>query len=147
MDICKLIIGSPLYVQALALRYVQFFQPHNLPREILIDEHENKSTHIAIVQDAALIAYGRVTDVGEDIYQLSQIVVSPEQQRKGYGSMILNELIKQAKIYGATQIILNARTTATALYTKAGFIESGEIFLSKHTGLPHIQMLYKLKYA
>jgi len=138
----ELKIGSDLYKQALNLRYELFFRDHGLPREILIDEHEKTSKHIAIVDGESLIAYGRVTGLGKGIYLLSQIVVKPQEQGKGYGSMILMKLVERAKNDGGKKIILNARTTATALYRKQGFINNSEVFLSKSTGVPHVQMFY-----
>jgi predicted GNAT family N-acyltransferase len=138
----ELKIRSDLYHQALDLRYELFFRGHNLPREILIDEYEEASKHIVIVDDESLIAYGRLTDLGEGIYRLSQIVVKPQEQGKGYGSMILKALVERVKNDGGKKIILNASTTATALYEKHGFRSNGEVFLSKSTGVPHVQMFY-----
>lgn len=142
MNLSELKIGSDLYAQALDLRYALFFQPHNLPRDILIDDYEKDSTHIALVINDSLVAYGRLTHLGKDTYQLSQIVVTAKEQHNGYGSVILRDLIERAKNKGAEKIFLNARTTATELYEKQGFIRTGEVFLSKSTGVPHIQMLY-----
>ncbi len=145
MKVEELEIGGKLYKEALKLRYELFFKQQDLPRNILIDEHENASQHIAIVSDEILLAYGRLTDLGEGTYQISQIVVIPQEQGKGYGAMILKELIERAGSNGCKKIILNARTTATKLYKKLGFIINGGEFLSKSTGVPHVQMLCSFK--
>ena len=138
----ELEIGSEFYKEALELRYELFFKKHDLPRNILIDKNEKASEHIAIVSDELLIAYGRLTNLGEGTYQISQIVVKPQEQGKGYGAMILKELVDRAERLGCKKIILNARTTATKLYEKQGFTSSGNEFLSKSTGVPHVQMHY-----
>jgi len=142
MKVDELKIGSKHYKEALELRYELFFQKHDLPKNILFDEHENASRHIAIICNASLIAYGRLTNLSEGTYQLSQIVVKPQEQRKGYGTIILKKLVEFAENNGGEKVILNARTTATELYKKQGFKNTGEEFLSKSTGVPHVQMLY-----
>lgn len=142
MKVDELKIGSAFYREAVELRYELFFRKHDLPRNILIDEHENASRHVAIVSNGSLIAYGRLTNLGEGTYQLSQIVVKPQEQGKGYGTMILKKLVELAESNGGEKIVLNARTTATRLYKKYGFTNNGEVFPSKSTGVPHVQMLY-----
>ena len=146
MNVCELEIGSDLYNEAIELRYELFFRRHDLPRDILIDEHEKGSKHIALVDNKSLIAYGRLTDLGGNIYQLSQIVVQPHEQGKGYGSMIITELIRLAEASKCIKIILNARTAAPVVYKKHGFRECGDVFLSKSTTLPHVQMFYMPNY-
>ncbi|MFH2045042.1 MAG: GNAT family N-acetyltransferase [Pseudomonadota bacterium] len=65
------------------------------------------------------------------------------EQRKGYGTVILKQLVALSEKLGCKKIILNARTTATKFYEKQGFTSSGGEFLSKSTGVPHVQMHYK----
>jgi len=142
MNICELETGSHLYAEAVALRYDQFFREHNLVKDILYDEKEKISKHIAIIDNDSLIACGRITDLGEGVYQFSQIVVKPHLQGKGYGTQLLKELIKISVHDGCKKIILNARATAVKFYEEQGFKSHGDMFLSKTTGVPHFQMLY-----
>ena len=133
---------SPLYQEALELRYRLFFQEHGLPRAILVDEHEESSVHLALVDGERLVAYGRLTHLGQDAARLSQILVRPEEQGKGYGRRILAALVRRAQADGAKEIHLNARTTATGLYRKQGFRANGAPFPSRSTGVPHLPMIY-----
>lgn len=142
MKVNEVKIGSELYKEALNLRYELFFRAHGVPENILIDEYENKSRHFVLVINLSLIAYGRLTIIDEDTYKLSQIVVKQQEQRNGYGTIILKELVTHAINNGAKKIILNARTTAIKLYTKQNFKINSEEFLSKSTGIPHVQMIY-----
>ena len=142
MKMLELNMGSELYNDALDLRYDLFFKKHKLPREILIDEYESRSKHIVLVRDESLIAYGRLTKIDQEICRISQVVVKPAEQGKGYGTKILHELVKQAEKSGCEKITLNARATAMQLYEKLGFTSNGQEFLSKSTGVPHVQMLY-----
>ncbi len=140
MKVHEIDVENILYSKALKLRYAVFFKKYDLPPDIVIDQYENASRHFAIAKGQTLMAYGRITNLGKGIYQLSQIVVSPQERRKGYGETMLQTLIECCKKDGGTKIILNARTPATKLYMKYGFISHGEIFLSKLTGVPHIEM-------
>jgi predicted GNAT family N-acyltransferase len=75
-----------LYEKALELRYFMFFKEHNLSKNILNDEKEEKSTHIAISQDDELIAYGRLTALNSEEFQISQNCCAPQLSRSGLRS-------------------------------------------------------------
>jgi predicted GNAT family N-acyltransferase len=133
--------GDPLYEQAIALRYVLFFKEHHLPEEIVLDEKELESTHIAVSEKGHLLAYGRLSKIGNDTYQISQMVVSPDYQHQGLGAQVLMELMRLAAANGARTITLNARMSALGFYERYGFIKYGEIFYSQRTNVPHIKMV------
>jgi ribosomal-protein-alanine N-acetyltransferase len=57
---------------------------------------------------------------------LMDICVMPTEQGKGYGKVLLNQFLVQAKKLGATKIFLEVRAkniAAQMLYMNAGFIE------------------------
>lgn len=91
-----------------------------------------------------LVAYGRLTVLSHNNFQISQMVVSPKYQNQGYGSTLLSELITTAVNNGAKNITLNARVSALGLYRKYEFIKNGDVFLSKSTSVPHINMQRKI---
>lgn len=103
---------------------------------------EEKSTHIAISRKDELIAYGRLSALGSEDFQISQMVVSPSYQGQGYGVKLLLELIRTAESRGAKAIVLIARTTAIGFYVKQGFQQVGQVYSSSSTGIPHIKMVY-----
>ena len=142
MNISEIKKGEVLYKKAFELRYLLFFKDYNLPKEIINDEKEDKSTHIAISQKDELIAYGRLSKLNGKEFQISQMVVSPIHQSQGYGEKLLLEIVQIAKNKGAKNIMLNARTTATSLYEKLGFQQVGKVYNSQSTGIPHIKMVY-----
>lgn len=142
MNIGEIRKEDELYKKALELRYLLFFKDHNLPKEIMNDEMEDKSTHIAISQESELIAYGRLSELNNKEFQISQMVVSPQHQSQGYGEKLLLETMKMAKNRGAKRILLNARTTAISLYKKLGFQQVGQVYSSRNTGVPHIKMVH-----
>jgi ribosomal-protein-alanine N-acetyltransferase len=57
---------------------------------------------------------------------LMDICVVPTEQGKGYGKVLLNQFLAQAKKLGTTKVFLEVRAkniTAQMLYMNAGFIE------------------------
>ncbi len=142
MKINEIQQGDALYEKAFELRYLLFFKDRHLPKEIINDEKEDKSTHIAITQEDELIAYGRLSELNGKEFQISQMAVLPLHQSQGYGEKLLLEIVQIAKNKGAKNIMLNARTTATSFYKKLGFQEVGNVYNSQSTGIPHIKMFY-----
>jgi predicted GNAT family N-acyltransferase len=143
MNIVKIKKGDKLYKKAFELRYLLFFKDHQLAKEIINDNKEDSSTHIAISNKHELIAYARLTELTDKEFQISQMLVSPNHQHQGYGKELLLEIMKIAKYKGATNITLNARTTAICFYKKYGFQKMSEIYNSQSTGVPHIKMVYR----
>ncbi|MBE1277849.1 GNAT family N-acetyltransferase [Enterovibrio baiacu] len=134
-----------LYQEALDLRFNLFFEPANLPRDVLFDDNETPSTHLALTQDGALLAYLRLTEASDKHFQLSQMVVTPKHQGKGLGRRLVTEAIQYLRVRSATHVTLSARLHAIRLYTSVGFVVSGDVYLSKRTGVEHINMHLKIK--
>ncbi|WP_281545832.1 GNAT family N-acetyltransferase [Grimontia sp. SpTr1] len=131
---------SEHYQQALSLRYALFFEEPGLPWEVLFDADEENSLHLAAVCDGELLAYGRLTKRDDSTMQISQMVVSPDHQRKGLGESILSRLVAHAKKHLTKNIILSARLHAMPLYEKLGFNKMGDVYTSPKTGIKHIKM-------
>jgi len=142
MNIGEIKKGDTLYKKAFELRFLLFFKNHNLPKEIINDEKEDKSTHIAISNKNEIIAYGRLTELNNNEFQISQMVVSPNHQYQGYGKRLLLEIMQIARNKGSKNIILNARNTAASFYKKSGFHQVGQVYNSQSTGVPHTKMVY-----
>lgn len=89
------------------------------------------SPFVAFVLDASdnMPGFGRIESDGE-IYILYDMFVTPSEQGKGIGSIILESLINQAQNAGVSTIGLSAWTPkARQFYLKHGFID-------KRTTLP-----------
>ena len=67
----------------------------------------------------------------------------PSRQSRGLGTLLLKDLIDRAASPEVRALTLNARTTATRLYAKQGFVPEGEVFLSDSTGVAHVKMTYR----
>ncbi len=144
MKIEKISSEHELYENAVELRYRLFFKDFDLPIKIVFDELERSSQHFVLTLQGNLIAYGRLSKLEEAEFKISQVVVEPEMQRKGYGKELLAFIIKVAKDLGAKSLLLNSQKFATRLYESLGFAEIGDVYYSKTTGLPHIKMIMSI---
>jgi len=145
MRMSKIKEGSKLYNDALDLRYELFFKKFDLPKDVTADDLEPDSTHVVISEDNELIAYGRLSPLEIGTFRISQIIVQPDQRRKGYASKIVFELIKLAKVASAKNIVLNSQLSAASLYENLGFHKVGKVYKVKLTGVSHQKMQYKFK--
>lgn len=142
MKISEISIEDRIYQEALELRYDLFFREHGLPRSILFDDLEADSIHIAMTDESGLVAYGRLSPIGNGEFVVSQMVVRPACQGKGYGSQVLARIIQTAISQEARILMLEARIPAISMYEKQGFIRDGSVYESHSTGVPHIKMVF-----
>lgn len=89
-----------------------------------------------LLRDNAAIA---VVAVQESV--ISDLYVHPEQQRNGYGTLLLSHAIKQCEGI-PTLWVLNINRDAKRLYERMGFAESGRIKQLKNN-LFEIEMIYQ----
>ncbi|MFT5717395.1 MAG: hypothetical protein ACI9T7_001586 [Oleiphilaceae bacterium] len=61
MELICLKTSEDTYQQALTLRYDLFFREPGLPKDILFDELEESSVHVAMVAENGLYMYGRIS--------------------------------------------------------------------------------------
>jgi len=134
--------GSDAYYLAVQFRHQLFYQEHNIPLASIFDSQEEQYLHLAIIESSTkrVLAYGQLSQNSCSEFQISQMVVEPEYQGYGFGTCILQVLVKAAIRRGASLVMLNARVTKTGFYQKFGFQAVGEIFASSKTGVPHIRM-------
>ena len=131
------------YRQACKLRYRLFFQEHNLPWDVVLNNNDADFL-AAIVIEENVVAYGQLRDRHNGIYQIEQMVVEPKYQRQYLGKRIILTLIDLAKHKGAIEIVLNSRLCAIGFYQRVGFQTCGVEFPSPTTGVIHIPMNKKL---
>lgn len=77
-----------------------------------------------------LVAIGALSELGMGEVELKSMRVDPQEVGKGYGRMMLDHLIAEARRDGASRVRLETGTTemyvpANSLYSSAGFVETG----------------------
>jgi predicted GNAT family N-acyltransferase len=138
MKIQRVEVGSDEWKKARELRYKLFFEETPHDESIMDDEFEKTSIHMVYVEEGEVLAYGRLTDIGEKEYVISQMVVKSTFQSKGLGSEILQNLLN---LVGNNHVSLSARLPAVDFYKKFGFSIVGSEFVTPSTGVAHIKMV------
>ncbi len=144
MELIHLDRTDELYKDALDLRYDLFFRAPGLPREVMFDALESSSFHIAAIENGSLCAYGRLSEESPRVFKISQMVVRPDMQGQGIGTIVLTKLTNEALAKGAEEIYLNARLHAVSMYEKSGFKVSGQPYVANNTEIPHVKMVRRV---
>ncbi len=104
------------------LRWKKLRAPWNQPKGSELDEFENSSIHLMICdKNRNPVAIGRAHFNSDEEAQIRFMAVDDNWQKKGLGSIILQELEKAIKQAGRKYIVLNSRDSAIGFYEKHGF--------------------------
>lgn len=83
---------------------------------------ETQHQHFAFFNDAnQIIGVGRLDQTAPHVGQVRFMAVAANQQGKGIGKVIMNEIEAVCKAKGYLQIILHAREVALPFYQKLGY--------------------------
>ncbi|MEM6629391.1 MAG: GNAT family N-acetyltransferase [Bacteroidota bacterium] len=100
-----------------------------------------KGHHYGIQINDKLVSVISLFVEGESA-QFRKFATLPEEQGKGYGSILLQHVMKQAQALGATQLWCNARVETCAFYHRFGMVEKGRGF--KKGNIPYVVMERRL---
>lgn len=94
------------------------------------DETDDTSTHRMVCQpDGAVVAVGRLHKVDDTTAQIRFMAVDSGEQRRGYGSLLLESLEQAATDMHLHTVILQAREAAVPFYKHHGFSVVEKTFL------------------
>ncbi|MGB1716366.1 MAG: GNAT family N-acetyltransferase [Gammaproteobacteria bacterium] len=118
-------------------------KPLKTPNVPLKDNLEDVSFHfIAINSDNIIKACGRVHLNSSDEAQIRYMAVDKDHRRMGLGSAIVKKLEAEAKLLGATYVMLNARENAINFYKSHGYDEIAPY--NSNIDVPHTRMEKRL---
>ena len=80
---------------------------------------------MAVDSKQAVIAVGRLQFNSIREAQIRYMAVDIDQQRKGVGTLLLDELEQKAAKLGAAHIVVDARESALRFYRKQGYEAEG----------------------
>ncbi|MDD2529961.1 MAG: GNAT family N-acetyltransferase [Bacteroidales bacterium] len=118
------------------IRYKVFVIEQNVPFEEDWDE-EYSENYLIFNEKEIPIGTMRWRDLGEKI-KLERVAVLEEYRNKGYGEMLVREVIKNIKDITTKPITLHSQLKAIPLYQRIGFKEYGELFFEAE--IPHYAM-------
>jgi len=94
------------------------------------DESDDISIHRMVCDGAGrVLAVGRLHRVDDNTGQIRFMAVDADQQRRGYGSLLLRALEQAALDLGLARIILQARENAVPFYQAHGYRIEEKSFL------------------
>ena len=124
-------------------RYKVLRKPIGLSRNTTRDNLEKTSFHVmAINKKNEIIGVGRLHFVSSNKSQIRYMAVDKDHRGMGLGSAIVKKLEAEAKILGATYVMLNARENAINFYKSHGYDEIAPY--NSNIDVPHTRMEKRL---
>ncbi|KQS92584.1 GNAT family N-acetyltransferase [Chryseobacterium sp. Leaf394] len=94
-----------------------------------------------LVINQSAVAYYSYFEIENNSVRLDNLFVLPENMRKGYGKLLMNDFILKIKQSKRSRIILDADPNAQKFYESFGFVKSGQIETSiKDRFLPIMEL-------
>jgi ribosomal protein S18 acetylase RimI-like enzyme len=94
---------------------------YNLTPEELHNSIQSSWKHFSLYSKSKLIGFGRIISDGILHALIADVIIHPDFQNKGMGSMVIKELIKVCKDNNIKDIQLFAAKGKYAFYEKSGF--------------------------
>jgi GNAT superfamily N-acetyltransferase len=110
------------------------------------DDPTTAHAAVRLTKDTDVVAVGTVLrdpppwePTRRDGWRVRGMATRPDARRRGFGTRVLDTLLRHVTAQGGGLVWCNARVPAQRLYARAGFAPRGEVFEIPGIG-PHIQM-------
>lgn len=114
------------------VRYEVFVIEQNVPVDIELDVHDAECIHaVAYDESDRPVGTGRLLPDAH----IGRMAVSQAYRGQGVGSLLLDQLIHEARRRGYAQVVLSAQTHALPFYERHGFIAEGPLYMD--AGIEH----------
>jgi len=128
-----------LGVHAQAIRTEVFIDEQKIPKEMEWDEADRSCVHaVAFNRLGMAVATGRLLQHAPRVARIGRMASTQTLRGSGVGRQVLEALMQAARERGDTEVLLSAQTSASAFYTRAGFMPRGPVF--EEAGIAHIEM-------
>ena len=107
--------------------------------EVLTDEDQSDHAMVMDSETGKIVGVARMQTNSATQGQVRCVAVSPQQQGKGVGKLLMNYLEKLAMEKGFQEIVLDARENAVKFYLSIGYENIGESYLLFGV-IPHSKM-------
>ncbi|MFV0504068.1 MAG: GNAT family N-acetyltransferase [Lachnospirales bacterium] len=136
----KWLMGYDNLAEVHEIRRKVFINEQGVKEELELDGSDSDAIHLLLFYNTMPIGTGRLIMINGD-YTLGRIAVIKEYRGKGYGRIIIENLIKKAISIGSREQYIHAQITAKAFYEKLGFKPQGNEY--SEAGIRHITMCHK----
>jgi len=135
-------ITSSIYHDSVDIRTIVFVNEQNVPKNLEIDDLEDKCTYFTFYVDQKAVATARFFVTDDNGIHIQRVAVLKEYRQKHLGSKLLKYIFEYAKERNFDYIILGAQDHAQAFYLKLGFEVVGKQY--REAGILHHDMKLKL---
>lgn len=132
----------PSFADARFVRHKVFVEEQGYSAEGEFDSTDISSYHIIGYEKGVPVCTARMFEDGPLQLHIGRVAVLSNRRGKGYGLLMMGELIDNAQRMQAKSLILNAQSDKTYFYECSGFTSTGKTFLDE--GQPHTEMLLLL---
>jgi YbgC/YbaW family acyl-CoA thioester hydrolase len=134
---------SELGADAQAIRTEVFVQEQKIPAEMEWDEADATCLHAVAYNRFGLpLATGRLLEHVPGVAKIGRMAVLASMRGGRIGREVLDALMQAARERGDREALLHAQTSASAFYSRAGFVTRGDLF--EEAGIPHVEMVRAL---
>ena len=108
---------------AYKVRETVFIGEQQVPKDIEMDEYDDKAIHFVVYQKELPIAAARIRPYqNQDIVKVERVAVLKEHRKTGIGKDLMNYIEHEARKMGYTKFRLHSQRHAERFYTKLGYI-------------------------
>lgn len=131
-------VNTQEYQQSLVLREHVLRAPLGLTLSEQDLTGENEQLHFGFFSQQQIQAVVLLKPISSETLKLRQMAVSSEQQGKGVGKALIQQVELNVSNLGYQKIEMAARVTAVPFYQSLGYETDGEPF--EEVGISHIKM-------
>ncbi|MCL2574519.1 MAG: GNAT family N-acetyltransferase [Defluviitaleaceae bacterium] len=106
----------------------------------MIAWEDETSEHLLMYEADVPVATGRIV-MHDGKYSIGRVAVLKEHRGKGYGRVVMNDLINRAYRLGAKEIEIHAQSYLVNFYSSFGFEICSEEY--EEAGIMHFTMILK----
>lgn len=103
------------------IRFTELRKPWGQPIGSEKDSLENECIHRMLTSASEYIGVARLQFNKTSQAQIRYMAIKKEYQRQGYGKLLIDDMEKNAKENGASEIILESREQAIKFYQKLNY--------------------------
>ena len=131
------------FLSALRVRVRVFVEEQGGPPEDEPDAWDSAARHFVVLAEEQVVGTARLYHPAHGLAKVGRLALTTEYRGRGWGALLLGELVAQARALGVSAVILDAQVSAVPFYARFGFIAEGEEFLEG--GIVHRRMRLLLK--
>jgi YbgC/YbaW family acyl-CoA thioester hydrolase len=144
-DMIEVRVGSwaELGSDARAIRSDVFVHEQKIPADLEWDAADAGCVHAVARNRFGLpLATGRWVQQEAGVAKIGRMAVIAPMRSASVGGRVLAALMQSARRAGNHEVMLHAQSSASAFYSRAGFVVRGPVF--EEAGIPHVEMVKAL---